>query len=94
MIREDGEIHGTKPYLGHFAAGPRMNTENGKCPVKIGDEIRFRPAAFMQTPVGFAGEDVTVFVTGTVVLINEDHRYYRTEYTMPGCRKGHECFKF
>ena len=48
----------------------------------------------MQTPVGFAGEDVTVFVTGTVILINEEHRFYRTEYTMPGCRKGHECFKF
>lgn len=32
-------------------------------------------------------------ITGTVIQIHEEHRWYRVEYELPGCI-GHECFKF
>ena len=32
-------------------------------------------------------------VLGTVIYINEEHRFYRVRYELPGCI-GHENFKF
>lgn len=63
------------------------------CPYEIGDKIRFRPAAFARTRGDDLGWEIPVEVTGTVIQIHEEHRWYRVEYTMPGCI-GRECFKF
>ena len=63
------------------------------CPYEIGDEIRFRPAAFARTRGEDGGYEIPIEVTGTVIQIHEEHRWYRVEYTMPGCI-GRECFKF
>ena len=46
----------------------------------------------MTQPNGY-GKDIETEVTGTVIYINEQHRYYRVEYETAGCI-GHECFKF
>lgn len=64
----------------------------GSCPHEIGDKVRFRPAGFINSRDAF-GPDFPVEVTGTVIQIHEEHRWYRVQYTMPGCI-GHECFKF
>lgn len=59
--------------------------------IEIGDKITFRPAAFFDNPSGYGPAPTQV--TGTVIYINKEHRYYRVAYEMPGCI-GHECFKF
>ena len=72
--------------------GPLLPIGNPGCPYEIGDKVRFKPAAFYRTrddPV----YDIPVEVTGTVVQIHEAHRWYRAQYSMPGCI-GHETFKF
>lgn len=33
-------------------------------------------------------------ITGTVVYVNENHRWYRIEYKMSDGSIGHECFSF
>ena len=60
---------------------------------QIGDKIRFKPAAYFSGVANFGGSELDVWVTGTVVYINAEHRYFRCEYQKPGCI-GHECFKF
>lgn len=62
----------------------------------IGDKIRFTPAAFADV-----SEDsrthrdfgVVAEVTGTVVQIHEEHRWYRVRYELAGGPQ-HETFKF
>lgn len=54
--------------------------------------MRFIPAANFGKSAGF-GADLLVEVTGRVVQVNEEHRWYRTAYELPG-GTGHECFKF
>lgn len=50
------------------------------------------PCANFGAAAGFAGE-LSVEVTGTVVQVNEAHRWYRAAYETPqGTR--YECFKF
>lgn len=64
--------------------------------VDIGDEVRFTPAAFADV-----SEDsrthrdfgVVTKVTGTVVQIHEEHRWYRVRYELAGGPQ-HETFKF
>lgn len=58
----------------------------------IGDEIRFVPGANTDKSAGF-GDVLGAEVTGTVVQVNEDHRWARCAYETPqGTR--YECFKF
>ena len=63
--------------------------------IELGDKIRFIPAANFGKSAGFEGV-LRKEVTGTVVQIHEEHRWYRVEFILgdtPGCI-GHECFKF
>ena len=61
--------------------------------MSVGDTVRFVPAANRGATAGFSGE-LNVRVEATVVLIHEDHRWYRTAWEIcPGCT-GHEYFKF
>lgn len=67
---------------------------NPGCPYAVGEKLRFRPAAFSEF-IGMSAKtfDLPKEVTGTVTMINEDHRFYRVKYKTPGCI-GHECFKY
>lgn len=59
---------------------------------EIGDKIRFVPAANYDHSAGFA--DILMReVTGTIVQIHEEHRWFRCEYAR-GERTGYECFKY
>lgn len=49
---------------------------------KVGDRIT-RPS--------FATK---ALITGTVIQVNEEHRWYRVEYTMPDGSIVRECFPF
>lgn len=60
---------------------------------EIGDTYRFVPAANRDHTAGFSEILRDQKVTGRVIQINEEHRWFRVEYNMPGCI-GHECFKF
>ena len=85
--------------LGHFAGYGLRDEEPWvppvlpPCPYTIGDKVRFKPAAFARTRGEDAAFEIPVEVTGTVIQIHEDHRWYRVEYNMPGCI-GRETFKF
>lgn len=63
--------------------------------MKIGEEIRFVPAAWTQ----FTGANVLEnygaerSVKGKITGIHRRHRYYRVEYWANGYI-NHECFKF
>lgn len=62
---------------------------------KVGDRITFVPNAFLascQMPMkSFEG----MSVTGTVIQVNEAHRWARVEYDLGGMNGvGRECFKF
>ena len=64
---------------------------------EIGSSYRFLPACFqiqsgnpMSLP--FQAPD-SLYVTGTVVQVLEDHRWFRVEYENRN-GKMHECFKF
>ena len=63
--------------------------------LKIGARVRFIPCACY---VGEAGltDHIMVERIGTVVYINEAHRWYCVEYLMGGMPDciGHECFKY
>ena len=81
--------------LGHFAGydSEARNRPPLPCPYEIGDTIRFKPAAYSTGVAGF-GAELDVLVTGTVIQIHEEHRWYRVSWEMrPGCT-GHETFKF
>ena len=59
--------------------------------IKLGDKVRFRPAANYDHSCGFPDE-LQIEVEGTVEYINEKHGFYRVHYKLPGC-DGYECFK-
>lgn len=62
------------------------------CPYEIGCMVRFVPCANIDKTDGF-GEMLGCEVTGPVVQVNEEHRWYRAAYETPqGTR--YECFKF
>lgn len=62
------------------------------CPYDIGDQVKFKPAAYAESTASF-GSALNVEVVGTVVQINEPHRWYRASYETP---QGtcHETFKY
>ena len=69
---------------------------NAQAPA-IGSKVRFLPTAFIangRLPMAlpFTSPE-SLYVTGTVIQVSEDHRWYRVEYET---RSGmlHECFKF
>lgn len=62
------------------------------CPYEIGDKFRFKPSAYSEGTASF-GAALNVEVTGTVVRIHEDHRWYRASYDTPQGVQ-HETFKF
>lgn len=61
----------------------------------VGDPYSFKPWAWFENPQQYSlHADSVPTVTGTIVYINEAHRYFRVRYcTESGCI-GHECFKF
>jgi len=59
--------------------------------IQIGDKVRFTPSANTDHSSGFP-EILAVEVEGTVVLINEEHRWYRVRCELPGGAVFHECF--
>ena len=61
---------------------------------QIGDKVRFIPEASFDHSAGFA-DILMQEVTGTVIQVNEQNRWYRVEYqtNKPGCI-GHETFKY
>lgn len=60
---------------------------------EVGDKKTFLPAAWfaLDTPEKIRAEAV---VTGTVVQVNLDHRWFRVRYETRGGYVGYECFKF
>lgn len=61
-------------------------------PYEIGDKFRFIPTCNAENPNGF-GEVLRVEVTGTVVQVHEEHRWYRARYDTPQGVQ-HETFKY
>lgn len=61
-------------------------------PYEIGDTFRFVPACNAENTNGF-GDVLRVEVTGTVVQVHEEHRWYRARYDTPQGVQ-HETFKF
>lgn len=61
--------------------------------VKIGDKVKIIPAAKADHSAGFA-EVLLDPVEATVIQVNEERRWYRVEYPLPGGVIGHETFKF
>ena len=60
--------------------------------VKIGDTVQIIPCANTDHSAGFAGILLDP-IEATVIQVNEEKRWYRVEYQLPGCI-GHETFKF
>lgn len=60
---------------------------------KIGDKVKIIPAANTDHSAGFAGILLDP-IEATVIQVNEEKRWYRVEYRMPGGAVGRECFKF
>ena len=84
----------TKEILGSFAGYEIREPEGAGSapPVEIGDIKRFKPAAYATGVAGF-GADLNVTVTGTVVQIHEEHRWYRVIYEH-AYGTAYECFKY
>ena len=61
-------------------------------PYEIGDKFRFIPTCNAENTNGF-GEVLRVEVTGTVVQVHEEHRWYRARYDTPQGVQ-HETFKY
>ena len=62
--------------------------------MEIGEKIRFRPCAWLENPERYSIAPAGRDVTGTIIEINEAHRWYRVAYPLGACGTGHECFKF
>lgn len=68
---------------------------NGTVP-ELGDPVRFRPSGFEgegNDPISLGWLLVPKVVTGKIVYINQDHRFYDVEYEVHGV-KLREAFKF
>lgn len=60
--------------------------------IEIGDKYILIPAANTDHSSNF-GEILRQPITGTVVQIHEEHRWFRVRYVVSGCIR-YECFKF
>lgn len=64
---------------------------------EIGDHRSFVPAAFIQEhAAALPGirPDLDTRVEGTVIFVNQAHRWCRVQWTAPDGSKQCECFKF
>ena len=63
--------------------------------MEVGDKITFMPTAWTVLATEKARDTfgVATKVTGTIVQINEEHRWYRVRYEVAGTIQ-HETFKF
>lgn len=61
--------------------------------VRIGERVRFVPAAFVDNLGRVQDTDVPREVTGQIEYINHAHRYCRVGFEVCG-RTLRECFKF
>lgn len=93
VAREPARRDGTKAVLGFFAVGTRWEKPTAECPVEVGQEIRFKPAAYFNGSAGL-GMELDVIVTATVIQIHAEHRWYRAEWRTPGGRILRESFKY
>ena len=59
--------------------------------IEIGDKKTFIPCPNYQNLSNEA--QLRKKVTGTVIQIHEEHRWYRVEYNLSARCIGHECFK-
>lgn len=57
--------------------------------IKLGAKVTFIPDAFTR----IENADIPVEITGRIVYINREHRYFRVEAEVNGYLL-HECFKF
>ena len=57
--------------------------------IKLGTKITFIPGAFTR----IENPDIPVEITGRIVYINHEHRYFRVKAEVNGYAL-HECFKF
>lgn len=60
---------------------------------KIGDTVQIIPCANFDHSAGF-GEILKDPIPATVIQVNEEKRWYRVEYRLPGGVIGRECFKY
>lgn len=63
--------------------------------IELGDKITFKPHAYFENPAQLSmfGANCPT-VTGEVIYINEEHRYYRVQWRAAAGCICHECFKF
>lgn len=78
---------------GRAAEGVGPYMARTECPVEIGDRWTFVPCANLEHSVGFA-DVLQAQVTGTVVQIHEEHRWFRVAWEIRPGRIAYECFKF
>ena len=62
--------------------------------MEIGEKIRFRPCAWLENPERYSIAPAGRDVTGTIIEINEAHRWFRVAYPLGAAGTGHECFKY
>ena len=75
---------------------PEILAEYGWTP-EVGDRKTWIPAAFEgehQQGLRSLRPDAEAQVTGTVVYVNQAHRWYRVRFDLPGGVPAFECFKF
>lgn len=66
-------------------------------PPNLGDQRTFVPAAFEgehQQGLRSIRPEADATVTGTVIYVNEAHRWYRVRFELPDGVPAFECFKF
>ena len=85
---------GIRPYVWDKV----VIAEDSRPAPEIGENRTFVPAAFDE---GYQGSrlssirpDVDLAVTGTVVYVNETHRWFRVRYETPDGGVQHESFKY
>lgn len=85
--------NGCRPYVWSAV----VIAEDSRPVPEIGDRRTFIPAAFEgehQQGLRAIRPEAEAEVTGTVVYVNEAHRWCRVRYDLPGGVPAFECFKF
>ncbi len=85
---------GTQPNVYTAEPGPEPGL---RWIPEIGDRRTFVPAAFEgehQQGLRSIRPDADAKVTGTVISINEAHRWCRVRFELPGGVPAFECFKY
>lgn len=101
MARQKPEDRALLPNNGidiktHRDPKPEVLTTVGRLPA-LGDRKTFVPASFEgehQQGLTAIRPNAENRVTGTVVYVNEVHRWYRVRFELPGGVPAFECFKY